>query len=102
MGSEGLLVLFTIVRMSAPVRLDVTHLDEKPLVLDARVDEPPAKQLVDLQLELRDNSLPGEWARQEDYELVATRGRFSVAANNHFIVRNTSEAQVVASFAIEY
>ena len=102
MGHEGLLVLLTIVRMSAPVQLDVTHIDEKPLVLDVRRDEPPAKPLFDFGIELRDNTTPGEWARQPDYEIATTRGAFGLAVNNHFIVRNIGEAQVIASATFEY
>lgn len=102
MGQEGLAVLLTIARLSAPVPLDAMHLDDKPLVLELRGEEPPAKPLLDLQLELRDNTMPGEWSRQVDYEIATTRGAFCLALNHHFIVRNMSEAQVVASYTIQY
>jgi hypothetical protein len=112
MGHEGLLVLLSILRMSAPVELDTSSpmlrldprhaLDDKPLAFDV-VRELPAKQSeIDLHLEWRDNTAEGDWARSEDWELNATHGRWSLALNNHFIVRNIGEAQAVASFTIEY
>ena len=108
MGHEGLLVLATVIRTSAPIELDTTPLrvDDSPLPIDfsRAIDldrELPAKQ-PEIDLELRDNSVEGDWSRTEDFELVGTSGPWSIAVNNHFIVRNIGEAQLVASFAIEY
>ena len=53
-------------------------------------------------IELCDATAEGDWARQVDYELVAQRGPLTIAFNQHFIVRNISEAQFVASWMIEY
>ena len=127
MGNEGLLVLVvSIIRASAPVQLDVTPLQRAaredrihaidfarvtPLQRAAREDrihaidfvrELPAKQVHAIELDLADNSAEGDWSRQPDYELVATRGVWSLAVNNNLIVRNIDEAQVVASYTIEY
>jgi hypothetical protein len=130
MGHEGLLVLVTIIRASAPVTLDTTplalddkplavefarslddkplaiefarSLDNKPLAIELSLALPAKQPELDLHFELRDNSAEGDWSRTEDFELVATNGRLSLALNNHFIVRNIREAQLVASFAIEY
>lgn len=82
MGAEGLLAFIAI--------------------LHAQVNELPAKPLVvDLRVELRDNSLAGEWARQEDYELVTTRERWSVAIDHHALAGHVDDAQIIVSFSVE-
>jgi hypothetical protein len=89
----GLLVFVTLLQLTKP---------EPALDIDFTVEEPRQEQPIDLHLELRNNTTPGEWSRTEDYELAATLGPLTFACNNHFIVRNMDEAQVVASYTIEY
>jgi len=105
-GSFGPFVLAGFITMTAPVRLDVRLRLAAPAIdfsreLDGET-ELPAKQIELDGIELRDATVDGDWARQVDYELAATRGPWSIAVNHHFVVRNMGEAQVVASFAIEY
>ena len=103
MGHEGLLVLISIVRTSAPVQLDVRPLlDDKSLAIDFTRELPVTQLELDLHLELRDSSAEGDWARQEDFELAVTWSTFAIALNNHFLVRNTDDAQVVASATFEF
>lgn len=89
----GLLGFVTVLQLVRPA---------PALEIDFVVDEPRVAEPIDLHLELRDNTSLGDWSRSEDFELAATRGPLTITFNNHFIVRNIHEAQVVASFAIEY
>ena len=86
MGAAGLLAFVAILQSTADVQ--VNELSAKPLAVDLRV-------------ELRDNGLPGEWARQEDYELVTTREHWSVAIDHHALAGNVDDAQIIVSFSID-
>lgn len=96
----GLLVFVTMFQLVDHHQIDRAP-PEPTLAFDFTVDEPSEREL-EVPVTLRDNTSEGERWRQVDYELVATRGRFTLAVNNHFIVRNIGEAQAVASFTIEY
>jgi hypothetical protein len=100
----GLLIFVTIFRLtSSETTVErVTPVPEPTRTFDFAVAERQEPKLVELPLELRDNTMPGDWSRTEDYELAATRGPLTLSLNNHFIVRNIDEAQVVASYTIEY
>jgi hypothetical protein len=102
----GLLVFITALRLSDPQsdRARPTRIEpsEPKLAFGFSVDELREEQPIDLHVELRDNTVDREWSRQEDFELAATFGRLTFVCNNHFIIRNMSEAQVVASYTIEY
>jgi hypothetical protein len=114
MGHEALFVLFGILGTSALAPIDFAtapHTDKPRDASKLAIDftrELPAKQSVEntsafgVHLQFRDNSADGDWARQIDYDLIATHGRLSVACNAPVIVRNIDEAQVVASVSIEY
>jgi hypothetical protein len=104
----GLLVFITVFRLidgtdrAAPTGARVAPAIEPTLAFDFTVDKPRAQPSIDPDLELRDNTASGDWSRAQDYELAATLGPFTFACNHHFILRNIGEAQVVASYTIEY
>jgi hypothetical protein len=96
----GLLVFVTMFQLVDHDPVECAR-PEPTLAFDFTLDELPEREL-EVPITLRDNTSEGEWSRQVDYELVATHGRFTLAVNNHFIVRNIGEAQAVASYTIEY
>jgi hypothetical protein len=114
-----------VVSLAAPAHAEQLHLEIAPLRKELPAKSRAPQLRVDLEklasapawrfdigrvedaeaegaLSLRDNSVDGDWARQEDYELVATHGASSIALNNHVLARNFADAQLVATYAIEF
>ena len=125
----GVFVVAALLGTATPARAEVRsfftmygpvpngELPAKPRVLDLRIDleklaapRPwqfelaPAEQADEEQavFELNDSTAEGDWARQQDFELVVTWEAFALAVNNHLLMRNVADAQVVASFALDF